>query len=93
MKFLVITTSNSRNQVAPLHRIRQSLEITKNALESGWVENAWILNAGGHVLLLNADTFDELNRKLLSNPFYQPDDSKIIPVMEVMEFMRASGLQ
>jgi hypothetical protein len=93
MKFLVIISSNSRNEVAPLHRVRQSLDIIKNALESGWVENAWILNAGGHVLLINADTFDELNQRLLSNPFYQPAGSKIIPVMEVLEFMRASGLK
>lgn len=93
MKFLVINTPAARS-VPAYDSINTYSPLIKKTLESGLVEKAWVLPAGGHAFIITAESCEELNKKLCISPLHKVSHAQIIPIMDAVDFLNGTlGLE
>lgn len=88
MKFLIINTPNGKEAAldSSPEAIKRYSEKIKGLLDSGDIEKAWVLHAGGHAYVLSASNSEELACKLRANNLHPDSHSEVIPVMEALDF-------
>lgn len=89
MKFLVINKPNRykrEDDPDPAH-LKKAAALVKENLDNGTLEAAYALHAGGHVLVLNADSSEELALKVRYNPLFRYSDTEIMPIEDLVGFL------
>lgn len=93
MRFLIVNTftgleagPHSSAEVG-----REDGEKITALLHDGDVEKAWVLHGGGHALIMNAESCEELTSTLRSKSLCQIGSTQVIPVMDAFEFFNAAG--
>jgi hypothetical protein len=89
MKFLVIATSNSRENDFDLagNNLNSLIKQLQAMIGSRTLESAYALISGGFVLIINAEGTNELATIIRSNPLFKTTHTQIMPIADAVDFL------
>lgn len=89
MKFMVTYRPNriTRDSDPSPAVLAKAAAYVKELLENGTIEAAYALHSGGHILIFDAESSEELAVKVRYNPVFKDSATEVVPIEDLVSFL------